>query len=59
MGPAHDNKLPPAIESWGICASLDLDGEWQITIQPSVGGGTFFFQPSPEAAEGEVVWLCG
>lgn len=62
MGPVHDNKLPPAIDSWGVCASLDqprdLDGEWQITTQPSVGGGAFF-QPSPEAAEREAVWLCG
>lgn len=64
MGPVPDNKLPPAIDSWGrLCLSRpterDLDGEWQITIQPSVGGGAFFFQPSPEAAEREAVWLCG
>lgn len=61
MGPAHDNKLSPAIESGGVCASLDWV-TWTVNGKSPFSPpreALFLFQPSPEAAEGEAVWLCG
>lgn len=41
MGPAHDNKLSPAIESWGVCASpRRAAGRWMAGESPlSPAGG--------------------
>lgn len=64
MGPAHDNKPSPAIESWGVCASPDR-ATWPVNgkspFSPHREAAHSFLSPALKWRKGKqcgfVVWL--